>query len=610
MKKILLFIALAVGAVSAALVAGCEKTPPQQPTGGVELKLSTETFNNVAGEGMRLTVTVTTEADWTIELPTKEGSEEKIEWIELSASSGNGTGRVEIDVLTNDGAARQAVLTVTAGDIVKTITINQLAFTGEPVLRVPTNEFHGIAKAGETISLRIVSAIVEWTITELPDWCTIAPEDMSGTGGKTISVAVAANSGDDKRNATFRISGDGAPSVSVVVSQLGGKMFMPDPVLRANEAYNNRIEVIDASTGEFRLTDKGRAEISVASLCQSTLAGLEHYPNLLQLVINGDAVQDRNLTEVDVRALRKLEILVLNGCPKVKTVRANDMPSLLYVDIMNSGNSDRVAIEEINVQGSAKIDSLGCGNGKLKKLDVSGATGLTKIVVYNNQLTEITGLDDCANLTRLQCGNNRIAELDLTNNGRLEWLSCGLNELTELNVKHMSNLHTLLVEGLNITELDVSKNDNLNYMACYRSALGTLDLSGRSKLMFLECYNMPNLQTIDLGGCNSIRLVGFTGDIMQVSSFNNTSGALNLGAVGGAFPSFREIVVDANSAIKSLVSNGNDLLTSISARNCASLNSVVLKDNLNLRSLDLTGSSPATYDVSGNHPSFVVTGRD
>jgi hypothetical protein len=626
MKKIFLFAVLAMSI--AAIATGCKKEAGPQ-----ELTLSSEEFRNVPFEGIALSLTITTGADWEItDIP---------EWIDVDPAAGTGTARVDIEVKANDGDLRQAVLTVTAGEQVRTVTIEQDAAVAEPMLRVPNSEFRGLRKEGETFTLTILSALVEWEITDLPEWCSIAEADMSGTDNKNISVTVTENSGDNTRQGTFRVTGEGLPNVNVTLSQLGAKMFMPDALLRANEAYNGRIVVVNETTGEFTLTDRGRTDTTVSSLCQTSLAGLEHYPNLKQLNIVGDALQpERNIEEVDVRAMRRLEALILNSCPRVKIVRANNLPYLKKIDVVNhKTDPGRVAIEELYAQGCLNLDSLMCISGKLRKLDVSGASSMRVLHAQANRpLSEITGLADCVglldlgvfscsltsldvtpftNLAKLLCRDNRLTDLDISRNNKLYHLSCGANNISELDVRHLSELQNLYCENTKVTELDLSNCPKLAHLECYNSPIGNLDLSGKTELSYLTCFGMPNLQTLNITGCSKLALVGFThhpithaGDLVHNSFSGQSDGSLlDLSPYYDVAPSFSELIADNISLYKGIRSVANSKLERISMQSCPALTSAVFKDNGNLRYINVTGSTLTLFDVSGNHPDIEIVGR-
>ncbi|NCA90578.1 MAG: hypothetical protein EOM92_17265, partial [Gammaproteobacteria bacterium] len=69
-------------------------------------------------------------------------------------------------------------------------------------------------------------------------------------------------------------------------------------------------------------------------------------------------------------------------------------------------------------------------------------------------------------LTRLWCGNNQLAELELATVPGLTELDCSGNHLTELDLSPVSGLTELDCSGNHLTELDLSSVPNLAWLEC------------------------------------------------------------------------------------------------------------------------------------------------
>jgi Leucine-rich repeat (LRR) protein len=353
---------------------------------------------------------------------------------------------------------------------------------------------------------------------------------------------------------------------------------------------------------------------------------------LRQLFLFGDfGEKDRNMEEIDVRALRQLQVLYLESCPKVRTIRANDMPNLLYVDIRN--HSSRVAIENLYVQGSSQIDSIGCVGGLLNRIDVSGVRNLRVLNVSDNKITRIDGLADCPDLKDLRCfvnqltelnvkGNprlerlqfhtNKITEIDLSENRNINYLSCAGNPITELNIGHLRNLSILIFNNTAVSEMDFSNMPQLRQVYCNNTAMKSIDLSANPNVLYLDCFSIPSLQTINISDCQQLTLLGLTDDALSThNSFNTAEATLDLGPYGKSKSSFKEFIADGCPQFRGVVSTGNDIVERISLRESPNLRTVTLVDNANLRYLDVTDCDELrNYQVEGAHPDFEVVGRD
>lgn len=123
------------------------------------------------------------------------------------------------------------------------------------------------------------------------------------------------------------------------------------------------------------------------------------------------------------------------------------------------------------------------------KLDVHGT--------FQISVSDLTGISAFENLTELQCWNNQITNLDVTQNLNLTKLVCRVNSIISLNVHGLVNLQTLECDNNQLSSLDVTQNINLNTLNCDNNLLSSLDVTQNPNLNSLICtYNI--LTTLDL----------------------------------------------------------------------------------------------------------------
>lgn len=140
---------------------------------------------------------------------------------------------------------------------------------------------------------------------------------------------------------------------------------------------------------------------------------------------------------------------------------------------------------------------LDCWNNQLTTLDISNNPLLRSLHCGNNQLTT---LDVSSNslLRNLDCGNsdndgwskNQITSLDVSNNPALESLHCGGNQLTALDVSNNPLLESLYCSSNQLTTLDVNRNLLLKDLWCSSNQLTALDVSNHPALRRLNCYGV------------------------------------------------------------------------------------------------------------------------
>ena len=64
---------------------------------------------------------------------------------------------------------------------------------------------------------------------------------------------------------------------------------------------------------------------------------------------------------------------------------------------------------------------------------------VTVLYIFNNNIADLTGIEDFISLRELFCYSNDISFLDLSNNTQLFEVSCGSNKLNYINMKNGNN---------------------------------------------------------------------------------------------------------------------------------------------------------------------------
>lgn len=115
-------------------------------------------------------------------------------------------------------------------------------------------------------------------------------------------------------------------------------------------------------------------------------------------------------------------------------------------------------------------------NGKnITALDCSN-NGLTQLDVSNHPELEV-----------LWCNGNRLARLDLSNNAQLTELYAYSNRLRQLDLSNNPALVRLNASQNQLTELDLSANTLLRRMDCYENLLTALDFTHNTVLHYAVC---------------------------------------------------------------------------------------------------------------------------
>jgi len=124
-------------------------------------------------------------------------------------------------------------------------------------------------------------------------------------------------------------------------------------------------------------------------------------------------------------------------------------------------------------------------NGSLSAEELAA---VTVISCDSCQITSLQGIEYFTALKELDCGENQLTALDLSNNTSLISLDCGSNSLTDLDVSRNTALVTLHCHGNQLTSLDLSENTALILLSCSDNNLTALDVSPNTLLTNLYCF--------------------------------------------------------------------------------------------------------------------------
>ncbi|MDR2564484.1 MAG: hypothetical protein LBC97_00205 [Bifidobacteriaceae bacterium] len=130
-------------------------------------------------------------------------------WLSVTPSGAAG-GSVLVSAGRNLGEARSATVVVTAGEMVKTVSVSQ-GQGPSPSLSLARSSYSAGA-GGDLVGVRVTTNQESWSAVADVPWLAVAP--ASGVTGEQVSVAVAANAG-GKRSGTVSVRVDG-PRGSVV----------------------------------------------------------------------------------------------------------------------------------------------------------------------------------------------------------------------------------------------------------------------------------------------------------------------------------------------------------------------------------------------------------
>ena len=245
-----------------------------------------------------------------------------------------------------------------------------------------------------------------------------------------------------------------------------------------------------------------------------SLAGIEHMANLTELNCEGPFVMSGYEPE--------------EGRGKLKTldVSKNTKLTKLYCGFNQFSSLD--------LTSNVLLERLRCAGNDLNNLDVSKNTELTRLTAYNNHLSSI----DVSNNTKLEvidlsnnqiksidisnneslatfnCNDNLLTELDPSNNQKLTNIYCSNNNLSSINVRKNQKLAKLVIIGNSIPQIDLRNNSELTHLFCEKNKISELDLSNNTKLRQLT-VNDNSLSSLTVNCCPEIEILNANNNLIK-----------------------------------------------------------------------------------------------
>ncbi|WP_430466518.1 T9SS type A sorting domain-containing protein [Winogradskyella ouciana] len=155
--------------------------------------------------------------------------------------------------------------------------------------------------------------------------------------------------------------------------------------------------------------------------------------------------------------------------------------------------------------------------------------------ISNASISNLIGIEDFTALEVLDCSNNNIISINLSNNLVLQELDITNNNLTSIDLNSNTALVTVDCSGNNLDDLNVSANSNLTTLNCSNNALISLDVSNNLMLTDLNCslnqiefLEITNNSVLTGLACNNNNLFALNlnnGNNTAITAFDATNNA-------------------------------------------------------------------------------------
>lgn len=144
-------------------------------------------------------------------------------------------------------------------------------------------------------------------------------------------------------------------------------------------------------------------------------------------------------------------------------------------------------LESLKLGAMNNLSELAFSNGKLKELILIDCPYLTQLNMSDNQLENVSFEGTTTALRNVWLRNNKLTELDVTNQPNLVWLYATNNLLREIDMTGNPNLTTLELSKNLLETIDLSRNTKLVELYVATNLLSDLDLDNNLLLEKVNC---------------------------------------------------------------------------------------------------------------------------
>ena len=503
MKKKLYF--LTAICLLASLSIGC-KDNNEEPDIPTNLAVDKTSFSVDASESKQ-SLSVFSNKEWTVH--TESG------WLTLSPVSGSADSwqNVEITVSANpETEERDAIITVSSDD--KTIQVALLQSGKIVIPPIP-----GIEIADEKFKLFLVEnfdsngdgdiSSEEAEAVTLMDCSSREIESLAGLEYfVNLDTLICSN---NQLTALDLSHNSALKFIDCSGNQLTGLDASNNAKLMELNCMNNTLSTLDISKCTaltiINCSNNQLTALDISNL--AALATLDCSSNqLTALDISNLAAlttlncSNNQLTVLDVSKnalLQKLDCRNNESLSKIKLAEGQIIPELLYDPDTTQLDYPQPEKDDVDIP-DAIFKSYLLENFDMDKdgeISKEEALEIKEIICLQLDIASVKGIESFPNLEILNCMNNKITSLDVSNNLKLKELSFSDNNIGTIDVSNNTLLTKLFYINCGLSDLDVKANTELLELNCSDNMLTDLDLSNNLKLERLFCQR-NNIKTLDL----------------------------------------------------------------------------------------------------------------
>jgi Zn-dependent metalloprotease len=363
-------------------------------------------------------------------------------------------------------------------------------------------------------------------------------------------------------------------------------------LLEQIDCRDNRMISLDLSNNLAMTSIWAQNNIITGDLDFSSHTALEivDFQNNNLIGLNLQNNQNTNITNYNTTGNVNLACVLVDNA----TYSANTWNDIHWTTSFNDVSCIIKYTQIPDANFEAALEALGYDNisndGQVPTANISG---ITNLYLFNENIMNLTGIEDFISLIDLSVDSNELTSLDLSSNTLLVSVSARKNNLISIDVTENTALESLdLYNNSSIINLDLTNNILLETLNCSKNALISLDLTNNVALKSLQCSDND---FVALDVCNNVLLEYLNCNYNEnITSLDLTNNFL-----------IKTLYIEMNS-IESIDLSNNTLLEYLYC-GYTSIMTLDLYNNTVLKELKINDSPYLTYVNIKNGANTIIT---
>ena len=234
----------------------------------------------------------------------------------------------------------------------------------------------------------------------------------------------------------------------------------------------------------------------------NSIEGIEYFTNLNHLGLNENLIATINSLPLSLEVLtideNMLTSLNLGYLTNLSFLSCsfNPLNLLIIPNSIITLDCFENNLTNLDLSNASQLVEINTGNNNISSLDLSNSEILFQVNISNTPLTNIS--INSNHLRFLKINDTYLENLNLTQTEDLWQIDLSNNNLSTLVLPEVNNIMQLYVQDNNLTNLNLSSLYALKVFHCQNNNLVFLDLSNSTELFNLNCSNNLNLNYLNI----------------------------------------------------------------------------------------------------------------